>query len=116
MVKICMRDVRVREKFPTLGKPPVLTRSGLTYGFFFEMFDFATSSTLVTSVVGVVALAAVVVSVSAVVVSMSAVVVSVSAVVSAVSAVVSAVSAVVSAVGCVAGWEMEDDARDGDED
>jgi hypothetical protein len=38
----------------TLGKPPVLTRSGLTYGAFFETGGFATSSTLVVGVVGVV--------------------------------------------------------------
>jgi hypothetical protein len=37
----------------TLGKPPVLTRSGLTYGAFFEG-GFAASSTLIVSVVGVV--------------------------------------------------------------
>jgi hypothetical protein len=38
----------------TLGKPPVLTRSGLTYGVFFETGDFAASSTLIVPVVGVV--------------------------------------------------------------
>jgi hypothetical protein len=42
----------------TLGKPPVLTRSGLTYGVFFETSGLASSSTLsilsvpVTGVVG----------------------------------------------------------------
>ena len=87
-------------KFPTLGKPPVLTRSGLIYGFFFETIDFATSSTLVTPVVGVVALGAVVVSVSAVVLAVGVV----------------SVSAVALTVGCVASWEMEVGARDGDED
>jgi len=66
----------------------VLTRSGLIYGLFFETFDFATSSSLVTPVVGVVA--AVVVRVS--------------------------VSVVESAVDCVAGWGMGDDVKDGDED
>lgn len=81
-------DVRARKKVSTLGKPPVLTRSGLTYGLFFETFDFATSSTLVTSVVGVVAAAAVVVS----------------------------VSAVELAAGSVAGWGVGADSRDGDED
>jgi hypothetical protein len=60
----------------------------LTYGLFFETFDFATSSTLVTPVVGVVASATVVVS----------------------------VSAVELVVGCVAGWGMDVDVRDGDED
>lgn len=38
----------------TLGKPPVLTRSGLTYGLFFVTVGFAASSILVASVVGVV--------------------------------------------------------------
>ncbi len=87
MGKMYKPDVRAREKSSTLGKPPVLTRSGLTYGLFFETFDFATSSTLATSVVGVVAAAAVVVS----------------------------VSVVESAVDCVAGWGMGDDAKDGDD-
>jgi hypothetical protein len=32
----------------TLGKPPVLTRSGLTYGVFFETSGLVTSSTLST--------------------------------------------------------------------
>jgi hypothetical protein len=38
----------------TLGKPPVLTRSGLTYGLFLETVSFAASSSLVVPVVGVV--------------------------------------------------------------
>lgn len=43
----------------TLGKPPVLTRSGLTYGVFFETFGLVASSTLSVPVVGVVGEAAV---------------------------------------------------------
>ena len=81
-------DVRARERSSTLGKPPVLTRSGLTYGLFFETFDFATSSILVTSVVGVVAAAVVVV----------------------------LVSVVESATDCAAGWGVGDDVKVGDED
>jgi hypothetical protein len=48
----------------TLGRPPVLTRSGLTYGAFFEVFDFVASSTLSVPAVGVVAALAVAVSVA----------------------------------------------------